>query len=144
MAMNPAADNVNANFRVNIGNYLNIQHSLYLDSIKGVAYSTPSAYFLYRKTINDHIRTESISNLYNTLFNALKSGYKSDGRTPIADPMIGGSPNLSEVKINEIIISISKSLDSQLQQIIDILAPAELSSMAYQRTNIRGQAEGVN
>ena len=142
--MNPETPNTNANFKVDIGNYLNISHSLYLDQLKGVAYSSPSTYFLYRKQINDHIRTESIKNLYDTLYNALKNGRKSTNTGTIADPMIAGSPNLSEVKINEIIISISKSLDVQLQEIINILAPAELSSMAYQRTNIRGQAEGVN
>ena len=143
MAMNPASDNLNANFRVDINNYLNVKHGLYRDILRGVALSEPAKYFAYRQNVQDYVKTSAISNLYNVIFNALKDGKKVDG-TAMCTTMIGGSPNVSEQKINEIAISIGKTLDEMLEQVIELICPSNIQNYALERTAAKGNALGIN
>ena len=142
--MNPINRDPNTlTMKVDINNYLNIKNSLYLDTLRGASLSTPKLYFNYRQQVNEYIKTESISNLYNVLFNAMKDGRRLDGRTTIATEMIGGSPNISELQINEVCISIAKTLDKMLTEVVEMLCPTNITGNAQSRAQAAGNSNGI-
>jgi len=135
-----------ANFRVDINNYLNVKYSLYCSTIQGISLSEPKKYFKYEAEVMSYIKSETVKNLYNTLFSAMKDGRKpaADGGGIIVSEMIAGSPNISEMKINEICIAIAKSMNDQLEEVVHLICPPMANRVALQRTAAAGNAAGVN
>ena len=128
------------NLFLDVGNYLNLDHQAYVDRVNGVALSNPSSYFTYREQVSKQIKSDAIADLYSTLYHALRHGKRKNGSTPLVGTMIAGSPDLSDATINEIAISLAKTLNSELDKVVAILCPVSSSGAAEGRLKAQGNA----
>ena len=141
MSLNEFKDEGNANFKVDVNQYLGVKYGLYCDALRGLSLSSPSVFFNYRRDVMTYLKTQAVSNIYSTLFYAMR-----DGLTPKGDEMVKlpcGSPNISQQIINEKCLSIAKTLDSLIQECVDLICPIYMNSAALSRTEIQGAAAGI-
>ena len=127
------------NLFLDVNNYLNNDYAAYSDKVHAKALSNPSAYFEYREKVSKQLKADAIKNLYATIYYALRFGQRAD-ETDLVPDMIAGSPNVSDQNINEIAISIAKTLNEQLDKIVDIIAPVSASGAASGRLKSLGNA----
>ena len=141
MAMNTFKDEKDSNFKINVNSYLGIDYQSYKNRLQGLSLSQPSIYFKYREETENYIKKSSLENIYSILYYAMK-----DGLTPKGDKMNdcpAGSPNISPQVINEISISIARTLDKALDEVIALICPVYLNQVALQRTQLHGAGNGI-
>ena len=134
------------NFRVDPNQYLNQTHSLYRNSLYSVALSNPTKYFKYQKEVNDYVRTQAIQNLYNTIYDALNTGTKVGGAVLISNALPQGTPTapkVSEKLINEISLSAASTLNSILDEVLEMICPIDYNTLANNRLKISGESNKI-
>jgi len=132
-----------ASFRVDINNYLNVKYQLYVSTINGIALSRPQEYFNYEANVLNYIKSQAVKNIYEVLFAAMKDGRQPNGN-PIVGNMIAGSPNISEMKINEVCIAIAKSMNDQLEEVVALICPPMVNKVGLERAAASGNASGIS
>ena len=130
-----------SNFKINVNSYLGIEYNAYKSRLQGLSLSQPSTYFKYREGVETYIKKTSLENLYNTLFYAMKDGLDVKGAPMVTLPV--GSPCISPQVINEISISIARTLDKALDEVIALICPVYLNQMAMARTQLQGAGTGI-
>jgi hypothetical protein len=132
--------------QIDVNNYLNNDYEFYLSKISGKSLSNPSEYFQYREMVQRQIKTSAVSALYGTIYQALRNGKRSDGVTDLVNGgggMIAGSPSMSDNNINEFTLALAKTLNEQLDKVVDMICPVDVSTIATSRLKASGNARGI-
>ena len=136
-------DDEGIKLQLNINNYLNNEYSDYCDRVQGRALSQPAAYFEYREKVSKQLKTSATSQLYKTIYFALRDGKRFDGKTDLVQDMIAGSPSMSDQNINEIAIALAKTLNSELDKVLDLICPVTSDGVARSRLKAQGNASNI-
>jgi len=147
--------------KVDINNYLNNDYQNWVDSMNGLALGSPKVYFDFRSKISAALKREAVSNIYTVLYDLLRDGkltmsptgkkedaklediYKAvkDATSPIVTDTM--KPSLSDQNINEIAISLAKTLNAELEKVVELVCPVSASDAANHRLQSQGNAKDL-
>jgi len=137
---NPSA---RANFKLEISSYSGIKFDLFLSQLKAMALSEPKLYFEYRTEIEKYLKEQIVTDIYDTIFEALKNGRKKDGREAISTKL-AYSPNFPDDEINRHSVAISRTVNLALGDILEIMCPISFSKTSESRAGLIGAASALN
>ena len=138
-------------FELNTEDVLGSKFRAFTSRIKGLSLTNSSEYFAARASLSKSVCDDIVSNLYKTVFKALTLGNKVDG-TPLyrGTVVIGGDsgvaiiPGFPSQKSNIIAMRLCEMLESELQEILNILMPISFSTVAEQSLNFQPRANLLN
>ena len=87
----------------------------------------PSAYFDLRTKILQLLTEQIVLDIYTKTYNLLRSGKIGD------DQIIDTPPGYPSNKTNELALSISSSMNTYLQQVVEIICPADFIKLSTQK-----------
>ena len=119
-------------FKVNPQNYLSISWNRYRSDLYALALAKPSVYAKIRQDVLDKVKNDAITDMYDTLFNVLNEG-KVAGQSLIKDGSTVFVPSYPEQKVNEFCLSACKSLESIVDEAIEILLPLDINKIVAGR-----------
>ena len=127
---------------------LGLDYQMYLSSIRALSISKPAQYYSLRRTVLEKVKKEAVSGLYKSFFNILVGGVDQAG-TPIGDSnnKLGAGelvPNYPAQKVNDIAIEVAGILCEELNKVIDLILPDDLTAIMDKKMNIKGMGERVD
>ena len=138
-------------FELNTSDVLGSNFRSFTSKIKGLSLTNSSEYFAVRASLSKSLCDDIVSNLYKTVFKALTLGNKVDGTTLYRGAVvIGGTggtsivPGYPSQKANLIAMRLCEMLESELQEILNILMPISFSTVAEQALNFQPRANLLN
>ena len=138
-------------FELNTSDVLGSNFRAFTSKIKGLSLTNSSEYFSARSSLSKSLCDDIVSNLYKTVFKALTLGNKING-DPIyrGTVVIGGNggtaiiPGYPSQKANILAMRLCEMLESELQEILNILMPISFSTVAEQALNFQPRANLLN
>jgi len=133
-------------FKIDPADYLGIEHEGFKQTMLELALSKPSEYFELRRIILDHVKKETVKNIYTTYYNLLTLGKKKDGSdivTGSAGKMYDGKfkPNVPKQKVNEFALGASKTIDKIAEDALELILPQDYRKIAESRTTQKTSGE---
>ena len=133
-------------FRLDTDDILGFSYQEYINKQRGLAISNPSAYFTLRANVMKRVKRDAVGALYKTIFNALSLGQDAKEQ-PLDSTNLGSSSSIPKYPsnlINDIAISISASLASSLDQVVDILLPNDFDKIATSKLTVKAGAKTID
>ena len=138
-------------FELDTSDVLGSNFRAFTSRIKGLSLTNSSEYFAARASLSKSLCDDIVSNLYKTVFKALTLGNKING-DPIyrGTVVIGGAggnaivPSYPSQKVNILAMRLCEKLESELQEILNILMPISFSTVAEQSLNFQPRANLLN
>ena len=121
-------------FEVDTNDYLGFKYEEYRNEMYALALSKPSDYFKLRKDVLGKVKNEAIKDIYSSFFNVLSLGRDRAGRVPIV--VSGGleyQPGYPQQEVSKIALKAARTLDSLLDEVINIILPADFKKLASSR-----------
>ena len=136
------------NFRIDTSNYLGIEHSNFKNKLMEIALTTPADYFELREFVLRAVKEQAIKTFYDTIYYVL-----SEGKLTAASPAGSAAgaarraglflPKYPKQKITEIALQGAKTMDSIIDDVIEIILPIDYQQLAAQRLSRKGEANGI-
>ena len=123
-------------FRLNVDDFLGYSYQEYRDTMYGIALSTPSDYTKIRREVMTAVKKDAVKDIYTTFYNILSLGTDKTNGTSIIKPASGPplKPGYPEQKIADLSLKASRTLDALLNEVIQIILPANFEDLANKRS----------
>ena len=144
-----------ASFLLDPSSYLGLDYDAYQEKLNGLCLSKPEIFFKYRANVMSYIKKEAVKNIYFIAFFALKYGCKYDpskagGKGDPIDADVNATdklnmqPSVADNTINDLSISLSKTLNVSLDKIVNLIVPDRFAAVAELRSKAYANASGIN
>ena len=121
-------------FQIETDDYLGFKYEEYKNDLYAMALSKPSEYFTLRKKVLQKVKTEAIGDIYKSFFNILSKGTDKAGAQIIVIDGVGpAAPSYPQQEVSKIALKAARTLDEILEQVIDIILPANFKDLANSR-----------
>ena len=121
-------------FQIETDDYLGFKYEEYKNDLYAMALSKPSEYFTLRKKVLQKVKTEAIGDIYKSFFNILSKGTDKAGvQIIIIDGVGPTAPSYPQQEVSKIALKAARTLDEILEQVIDIILPANFKDLANSR-----------
>ena len=124
-------------FEINTEDYLGLGYDSYKNDVYALALSKPSEYFSLRREVMQKVKKDSITNIYQSFYNVLSKGQDVTGapiRALTVSTLNGGKgPQYPAQKVSELALQSARTLDEILNEVIDIILPADYEILANKR-----------
>lgn len=130
------------NFEIDTENYLGLGYEQFKNASYALALSNPSEYFRIRQAVIQSVKTDAVKDIYKTFYNILTTGTDKLGSKVIVD-IKGVRPQYPSQKVSEIALQASRTMDEILNEVIDIILPADYESLANHRAKQLSKASGI-
>ena len=117
-------------FQVDTSDYLGFKYEQYKNDLYAMALSKPSDYFALRKKVIEAVKTQAVGDIYKSFFNILSKGLDKEGQTNLIRNM---EPCYPQQEVSKIALKASKTLNSILDEVIEIILPQNFKDLANQR-----------
>ena len=104
---------------------LGLDYARYKQAMYALSLTTPAAYFAMRETISTELTEDIVTSIYNKIYLLLREG-KIAGKSVVD----GKYPGFPSNKCNEMSLSVASSLESFLNECIEIILPANYLSLS--------------
>ena len=122
---------------------LGLQFSQYKQKVYSLSITNPTEYFKVREEMEETLKRVLVTNMYDVIYNLLRYGIINDG-TGEKEVCIGKSkPNYPSNLVNDEAIKISATLNTIIDQIIDIIHPSDYEALALDKMRIKAKAVGL-
>ena len=122
---------------------LGLQFSQYKQKVYSLSITNPTEYFKVREEMEEILKRVLVTNMYDVIYNLLRYGIINDG-TGEKEVCIGKSkPNYPSNLVNDEAIKISATLNTIIDQIIDIIHPSDYEALALDKMRIKAKAVGL-
>ena len=141
------------NFRIDTSNYLGIEHSNFKNKLMEIALVNPSDYFQLREYVLKSVKEQAIKTFYDTLYYVLSEGKLTATAAPGSAATDGTTaarraaqfvPKYPKQKITEIALQGAKTMDSIIDDVIEIILPIDYQQLAQSRLTRKGEARGID
>ena len=143
-----AAQNI---FELNTEDVLGSKFRAFTSKVKGLSLTNASEYFAARSSLSKSLCDDIVSDLYKTIFKALTLGNKLNGDpiyrgTVVIGGVAGNSlvPGFPSQKCNILAMRICEMLESELQEVVNILMPISFSTVAEEALNFKPRSNLLN
>ena len=121
-------------FEITPDDYLGFKYEEYKNDLYAMALSKPSEYFNLRKKVLQKVKTEAIGDIYKSFFNILSKGTDKAGTQVIVIDGVGAvAPSYPQQEVSKIALKAARTLDEILEEVIDIIMPANFKDLANSR-----------
>ena len=122
---------------------LGLQFSQYKQKVYSLSITNPTEYFATREKMEEILKRVLVTNMYDVIYNLLRYGIINDG-TGEKEVCIGKSkPNYPSNLVNDEAIKISATLNTIIDEIIDIIHPSDYEALALDKMRIKAKAVGL-
>ena len=119
------------------------QFSQYKQKVYSLSVTNPAEYFKTREVMEEILKRVLVTNMYDVIYNLLRYGIINDNGTE-TEVCIGKSkPNYPSNLVNDEAIKISATLNSIIDDIIDIIHPSDYEALALDKMRIKAKAVGL-
>ena len=120
-------------FEITPDDYLGFKYEEYKNDLYAMALSKPSEYFQLRKTVLQKVKTDAIGDIYKTFFNILSKGTDKSNTQIVKIDNQAVAPSYPQQEVSKIALKAARTLDEILEQVIDIILPANFKDLANSR-----------
>ena len=122
---------------------LGLQFSQYKQKVYSLSITNPTEYFATREKMEEILKRVLVTNMYDVIYNLLRYGIINDNGTE-TEVCIGKSkPNYPSNLVNDEAIKISATLNTIIDDIIDIIHPSDYEALALDKMRIKAKAVGL-
>ena len=121
-------------FEVDTNDYLGFKYEAYRNEMYAIALATPSDYFKIRKEVLGKVKNEAIKDIYTSFYKILSLG-EDQGSNKIIKPATGAPliPGFPQQEVSKIALKAARTLDALLDEVINIILPADYKKLATSR-----------
>lgn len=138
-------------FRIDANAYLGHNYSSFRDKLFSLAIANPSQYFKIREEVVKKVKETAVKNLYETIYDVMNDGTIATLNVGAKNPIVtvvpaatfDFKPQVPPQKINEVSLSIAKTLDKCLDSVLETIIPIDYHSIAAKRLAVTGEAAAM-
>jgi len=130
------------NFKIETDDYLSYNYDEYRNSLYALALTKPSDYFTLRSTVLAAVKKKAVANVYETFFNVLSKGIVENNA--MLETVRAGGPAYPKQLVTKIALKAARTLDSILNEVIEIILPQDYKTLANLSMVTKSQANGIN
>ena len=124
-------------------NILGIQFSQYKQKVYSASVTNPAEYFATRETMEEILKRVLVTNMYDVIYNLLRYGIIKDGPDEKKVCVHSAQPFYPSNLVNDEAIKISATLNSIIDDIINIIHPSDYEALALDKMRIKAKAVGL-
>jgi len=135
------------NFRVNVKDFLGIENTKYREKMMQVALTKPADFYELREKVRSNVIEKAIGDFYDTLYYVMTTGKLSNGGQSAAKDAAKASeftPNIPKQKVNDFALSAVKTLESIVEDAVDMMLPPDFLDIAKSRTISKSSAANID
>ena len=122
---------------------LGLQFSQYKQKVYSLSVTNPAEYFKTREVMEETLKRVLVTNMYDVIYNLLRYGIINDNGTEREVCIDKCKPNYTSNLVNDEAIKISATLNSIIDNIIDIIHPSDYVALAMDKMRIKAKAVGL-
>lgn len=124
-------------FEIDVSDYLGTNYNEYINDIKTLAITQPSAYANLRKGVIQDLKVGLLSECYKKYYNLLTTGsdFSSLG---------GREPSYPKQKASEFALKATKQLNEILDEALAIVLPKGSQDFAHLQNTLKAVGEAIN
>ena len=122
---------------INVNDNLGLQYKRFRKSLYSLSLSKPSVYYDLQEKVTNQIKTRMVTSVYKDVYELLRFG-KINEVSIFHDtnvPPCGVPSN----KVNELAMSITQTLDSFCDELIELILPKSFLSLADNRLRVQSE-----
>lgn len=98
--------------------------------------SKPSLYYELQERVTEEIKNKLVTNLFKDTYELLRYGI-IDGKNVLGDDL--PAPGVPSLKVNQLAISITSTLNSFVDEMLELLLPKSFLSLADNRLRLQSE-----
>ena len=122
---------------------LGLQFSQYKQKVYSLSVTNPTEYFATREKMEEILKRVLVTNMYDVIYNLLRYGIINDNGTEKQVCVSSASPFYPSNMVNDEATKISATLNSIIDDIIDIIHPSDYEALALDKMRIKAKAVGL-
>ena len=122
---------------------LGLQFSQYKQKVYSLSVTNPAEYFKTREVMEEILKRVLVTNMYDVIYNLLRYGIINDNGTEKEVCVEKSKPNYPSNMVNDEAIKISATLNSIIDDIIDIIHPSDYEALALDKMRLKAKAVGL-
>ena len=122
---------------------LGLQFSQYKQKVYSLSVTNPTEYFTTREKMEEILKRVLVTNMYDVIYNLLRYGIINDNGTETKVCVSSASPFYPSNMVNDEATKISATLNSIIDDIIDIIHPSDYEALALDKMRIKAKAVGL-
>ena len=122
---------------------LGLQFSQYKQKVYSLSITNPTEYFATREKMEEILKRVLVTNMYDVIYNLLRYGIINDNGTEKQVCVSSASPFYPSNMVNDEATKISATLNSIIDDIIDIIHPSDYEALALDKMRIKAKAVGL-
>ena len=123
---------------INVNDVLGLQYQTYRKSLYSISLSKPSTYYELQEKVTSQIKTKLVSSLYKDIYELLRYGKIDEVSIFINNGTIP-PPGVPSVKVNQLAMSITQTLDNFCDELIELILPKSFLSLADGRMRVQSE-----
>ena len=135
------------NFRVNVKDFLGIENTKYREKMMQVALTKPADFYALREKVRASVIEKAIGDFYDTLYYVMTQGKLTNGGISAAqgaEKSIDFTPNIPKQKVNDFALSAVKTMESIVEDAVDMMLPPDFLDIAKSRTVSKSSAANID
>ena len=128
---------MSTNFKLDVGEVLGFKYQSFIGKQKSLAISNPDKYYKERNALDQEIKEDLATKIYDDLFIVLTKGSQTN-------KFSSGEPMYPPQKINDLVLDLVASLAEELSDIVNLVFPDDFTRIADSRLVIKQKGESVN
>ena len=123
---------------------LGLQFSQYKQKVYSLSVTNPTEYFATREKMEEILKKNVlVTNMYDVIYNLLRYGIINDNGTEKQVCVSSASPFYPSNMVNDEATKISATLNSIIDDIIDIIHPSDYEALALDKMRLKAKAVGL-
>ena len=122
---------------------LGLQFSQYKQKVYSLSVTNPTEYFATREKMEEILKRVLVTNMYDVIYNLLRYGIINDNGTEKQVCVSSASPFYPSNMVNDEATKISATLNSIIDDIIDIIHPSDYEALALDKMRLKAKAVGL-
>ena len=122
---------------------LGLQFSQYKQKVYSLSVTNPTEYFATREKMEEILKRVLVTNMYDVIYNLLRYGIINDNGTEKQVCVSSASPFYPSNMVNDEAIKISATLNSIIDDIINIIHPSDYEALALDKMRLKAKAVGL-
>ena len=122
---------------------LGLQFSQYKQKVYSLSVTNPTEYFKTRETMEEILKRVLVTNMYDVIYNLLRYGIINDNGTETEVCVGKSKPNYPSQLVNDEATKIAATLNSIIDDIIDIIHPSDYEALALDKMRLKAKAVGL-
>ena len=121
---------------LNPSDSLGLQYATFRKSLYAMSLSKPSLYYELQERVTEEIKNKLVTNLFKDTYELLRYGI-IDGKNVLGDDL--PAPGVPSLKVNQLAISITSTLNSFVDEMLELLLPKSFLSLADNRLRLQSE-----